>query len=232
MHAGDADRTVDQQIDDKVKGIVNIVKGAGTTKKLKFPDFLKRCPAKWSKDCTTRNMNLAAFGYASIAELEAGLSGKSESFSHTELLARVRHIKSVFEVCCLNSADSDFKSYGWILARDYACKVTNRVDQELATWVEMTPGVQTADLVSAQCDYPRPPPKFERKGAVKEDDPRQKRLCTTYNTCSTENKCDYEVANPGRECLRKHECTYCRKHLRQGLRHQEGKCRKKEAAGH
>ena len=199
---------------------------------MKFPDFLKRCPAKWSKDCTTRNMSLAAFGYASIAELEAGLSGKSESFSPTELLARVRHIKSVFEVCCLNSADSDFKSYGWILARDYACKVTNKVDQELVSWVEMAPGVQTADLVSAQCDYPRPPPKFERNGALKEDDPRQKRLCTTYNTCTTENKCDYEVANPGRECLRKHECTYCRKHLKQGLRHQEGKCRKKEAAGH
>ena len=57
---------------------------------------------------------------------------------------------------CLNSADSDFKSYGWILARDYACKVTNKVDQELVSWVEMAPGVQTADLVSAQCDYPRP----------------------------------------------------------------------------
>ena len=38
----------------------------------------------------------------------------------------------------------------------------------------------------------------------------KKDLCTSYNKCQTEGKCEYEVTHPGKVCLRKHECSYCR----------------------
>ena len=212
---------------------MSVLDESRATKKLKLADYLKRCPVRWAKDTNPRNMNLSAFGYASLAELETCLMSKDNSISQEELLARIRHMKNVFEVCCLNSKDSDLKNYGWILARDYAAKVSNRVEQGFVSWEEMPPGVQTADLVSAQCDYPRPLPRQEKEEKKEKEkdresrESRQKRLCTSYNTCSTEYKCDYEVNNPDKECQRIHECTWCRKNLKQGFRHQESRCRKK-----
>ena len=220
------------QQQDRARGMTISLDETRATKRLKLSDCLKRCPVKWAKSTNLANMNMSAYGYASIAELEASMTSKTDPISQGELLAKVRHIKNVFEVCCLNSKDIDFKTYGWILARDYEAKVSNRVDQGFSSWEEMPLGVHTADLVSAQCDYPRPVVR-EKKEEVKEKekDTRLKRLCTTYNTCSTEYKCDYEVSNPEKECFRIHECTWCRKHIKQGLRHQESRCRKKEAKG-
>ena len=113
------------------------------------------------------------------------------------------------------------------MARDYAAKVNNRVEQGFTTWEGLPPGVQTAELVSAQCDYPRPTLKAEVKDKEKDTDSRKKKLCTTFNSCSTEYKCDYEVLNPDKECQRIHECSWCRKNLKQGFKHQESRCKKK-----
>lgn len=79
-----------RQIEDSVQGIVNIVENRGATKKMKKLDYAKQCPAKWAKDTTVKNMNLAVYGYAAISELEAGLSGRAELMSNQELIARLR----------------------------------------------------------------------------------------------------------------------------------------------
>ena len=124
-----ADQTMAQRIQESVKGIVNIVESGGTTKSLKLMDYAKRCPAKWSKNVKPDTMNLSLYGYAAVAEIEAGLSGRSGVHAEGELLARLRHVKNVFEVCCLNSSEKEFSAYGWTLARDYSQKVTNKVAQ-------------------------------------------------------------------------------------------------------
>ena len=228
-----ADRTIEQRIQDSVKGIVSIVETGGATKSLKLIDFAKRCPAKWSRNVKLDTMSLPLYGYAAVAEMEASLSGKSEPYSAVELLARLRHMKNVFEVCCLNSAEKDFLGYGWTLARDYSMKVMNKVAHGDTTWQGMLPGVQTADLLMAQCDYPRPTTtRFPRKEDTPADPKRDKIICTTWNSCTTEGKCEYEVSNPGRECFRKHECSWCRKNLKQGFRHQRISCKKKDASEH
>ena len=94
------------------------------------------------------------------------------------------------EVCCLNSASTDFTSYGWVLARDYALKVENEVEQRLVTWDGMSVGVRTATVLAAQMENPRtvePPKKPVKSG---------KDICTTFNKCTTAGKCEYEVQNP------------------------------------
>ena len=214
---------------DRSRGSTTFLDVSRATKKLSFVDCLKRCPVKWAKDTNVRNMNLSAYGYAALAELESNMMNTSDPIPQADLLAKIRHTKNVFEVCCLNSKDSDFKGYGWVLARDYAAKVTNKVEQGYTTWDAMPPGVQTAELVSAQCDYPRLARNYDTKEVLDRDqDTRKKKICTTYNTCSVEYKCDYEVANPDKECQRIHECSWCRKHLKKGFKHQESRCKKKE----
>ena len=81
------------QLQDRARG-TTILDVSRATKKLKLSDYLKRCPVKWARDTNPRNMNLGAFGYASLAELETGLMSKSDPISQGELLARIRHIKN------------------------------------------------------------------------------------------------------------------------------------------
>ena len=215
---------------DRVAGIVSLLEGGTTKKQPKVLEYAKTCPTRWSKQATLSNINLPLYAWGAVTEIESSLSGRSESMSEAVMLGKLRHLKNTLEVCCLNSTSSEFSAYGWTLAKDYATKVDNEVEQRLATWQDMPAGVRTATLVSAQMENPRPvaPARVEpKKSTVAE----KKDLCTTYNNCSTEWKCDYEVANPDKKCIRKHECSYCMKHKKQSWRHQAVRCRAKADAG-
>ena len=205
----------------QIEGIVNINDQGGAPRRYKLLDYAKRCPTKWAREAKPATMNLALYGYGALAELEAALLERGEV--NKEVLGKVRHVKNTFEVCCVNSEAKDFVSYGWILARDYAWKVENKVEQGITNWQGMPVGVQTSDLVLAQCEYPRP----SRTVSKPADDKNPKKLCTTYNHCATLDKCEYEVTNPDKTCQRRHECSYCRKYFNQGYKHQEVKCSKK-----
>ena len=45
--------------------------------------------------------------------------------------------------------------------------------------------------------------------------------CTTYNTCKTEDKCEYELTNTDKKCILKYEFSWCKKNIGQIFRHQE-----------
>ena len=102
------------------------------------------------------NINIPLYVYGTVSELEATLSGRADPLSDEVFLARLRHLKNVVEVCCINSSEKDHLSYGWTLAKDYAQKVENEVDQNLSSWHEQPAGVRTDFLLLAQMDFPRP----------------------------------------------------------------------------
>ena len=209
---------------ERVAGIVSLLEGGTTTRKQsKIIDFAKKCPARWSKQATLSNINLPLYAWGS------SLSGRPEAMQEGVMLGKLRHLQNILEVCCLSSSSTDFTGYGWTLARDYAAKVDNEVEQKLTNWQDMQAGVRTATLVSSQMEHPRPPPppRETKKawGGEKKD------LCTTYNKCKTEGKCDYEVVNPGKTCQRKHECSHCREKKKQSWRHQAWNCQNKPADG-
>ena len=195
-------------------------------KKPKLIDYVKKCLVKGAQQVKLDNMNLPVFAWGALAELTASLSGRAEQLTETVLLAKLLHLQSVLEVCCINSAATEYNNYGWVLARHYASKVQAKIDHQMTDWSTMPAGVQTADLVSAQMEYPRPAEK-KNLGKKAEEERGPSILCSTYNNCTTENKCDYEVAHPGRSCLRKHECSWCRKNMSRGHHHQVWKCPKK-----
>ena len=210
------------QFGERFKGIVNLTDSDGARKQDKLIDYVRRCPARWCKQVKPTSMNLPVFGYGAVSELIDGVTGKTDKLTGTVLLAKLKHLRDVFEVCCINSTDSEFCEYGWTLARDYALKVQDKVDQQHHSWDTHT-GIQSDVLLSAQMEFPRPAKKELPKSNV------EKPPCTTYNKCTTEGKCDYEVSS-GRACLRKHECAWCRKNRKQGHKHQENKCTYKVAA--
>ena len=63
--------------------------------------------------------------------------------SEGEMLGKIRHIKCKLEVCCLNSNATDFNTFGWTIAKDYANKVEDEIHHGIFTWNEMTPSVRT-----------------------------------------------------------------------------------------
>ena len=220
-------------VQNRLIGITPLVDGGATKKITKVIDFAKKCPVKWAKLAKADNINLPLYSYGAVTEIEAALSGRGDPLPEGVLLAKIRHLKNTFEVCCLNSASTDFSTYGWLIARDYAMKVEDEVEQNFVAWQDMVPGVRTQTLVLSQMENPR---QVVRKRYGEREDPSRvpttrKDRCTTFNTCTTEMKCDYEVANPGRTCVKKHECSWCRTNLQQGYKHQVLKCLKKQAAG-
>jgi hypothetical protein len=226
QYCGETDGSTTLSRQDRVAGIVSLLEGGTTRKQPKIIEFAKKCPARWSKQATMSNINLPLYAWGSVAELEASLSGRSEAMSEDVMLGKLRHLQNILEVCCLSSSATDFTGYGWTLARDYAAKVDNEVDQRLTSWQAMQAGVRTATLVSAQMEHPRPPPPPARdvkRAATLE----KKDVCTTYNKCKTEGKCDYEVANPDKSCQRKHECSFCREKKKQSWKHQAWNCKNK-----
>ena len=162
--------------------------------------------------------------------MESSLSGRSQAMSDSVVLGKLRHLKHTLEICCQNSNATDFTGYSWILARDYASKVSDEVDQQLIAWQDLDTGVRTATLVSAQMEHPRPPPKYEPRVPLKQADryAEKKDTCTSYNKCTTEGKCDYEVTHPDKSCQKKHECSWCKIHKKQSWRHQAWKCKNKD----
>ena len=212
---------------DQVAGIVSMLEGGSTkdTKESKVIDFAKKCPVRWSKQATMANINLPLYAWGAVAEVESSMSGRTEAMSEAAMLGKIRHLQNILEVCCLSSSSTDFTGYGWTLARDYATKVENEVDQKLASWQNMQAGVRTSTLLSSQMEHPRPAQTRDPKKVEK------KELCTTYNKCKTEGKCEYEVSHPGKVCQRKHECSYCREKKKQSWRHQAWCCQNKASEG-
>ena len=228
---------------ERVAGIVSLLEGGGGSKKgPKVIEFSKKCPTKYSKQATLSNINLPLYAWGVIEEVEAALSGRSQSMQSATVLGKLRHLKNTLEVCCQNSSAHDFTGYGWTLAKDYSTKLNDEIEQGKTSWPDIPVEVKTSTLMSATMENPRPLPKVEarRQGTgagtgtgsgTGSGTGEKKELCTTYNKCTTEGKCEYEVANPSRTCLRKHECSWCRSHKNQCWRHQEWKCRNKGAGG-
>ena len=227
QHSVNQDRDVRQApLNMDLTGITHLEK---SKKNSRVVDLARLCPVKWAKAITSNNINLPLYTWAVVSEIESSLSGRTKQIPERELLGKIRHLKNVVEVCCLNSNSSEFTSYGWAIAKDYALKVEDEVTQGLAEWSEMAHGVRTSSLLLAQMDCPR---QMFQKGTKGKDTDKEKMICTTYNKCSTKGKCDYEVANPDKSCQRKHECSWCRTNLGQSYRHQASECNKrKEAAG-
>ena len=225
---------------ERVAGIVSLLEGGagGSTRNVpKVLEFAKKCPTKWSKQATLSNINLPLYAWGVVEEVESALSGRSQAMEPGTILGKLRHLKNSLEICCQNSSSSEFGGYGWNLAKDYATKLTEEIDQGRSSWQDVQLEVKTSTLMSATMENPRPPlrqdppPKGAKGegGRGKPDD--KKDLCTTYNKCQTEYKCEFEVSNPGRTCFKKHECNWCRTKKNQSWKHQELRCKNKLASG-
>ena len=73
--------------------------------------------------------------------------------------------------------------------------------------------------------------KVKGAGGIIQQDSSPAALCPKWGSCEVEDKCQWEVDNPGKSCNRSHHCSFCLKKFKQTRKHKETDCRKKAEAG-
>ena len=199
--------------------------------------FARNCPVSWTSKVTSDKLNMGLWCWSFIAELLATRTGQADPLPSGELEARIQHFLNVLEIALQPSAPTDFDNHGWKVARLYAEKVQNKVERG-DTWLSFEQRYgsdsQPHELMAAEKELATKSvkvPKQTKEEDGKPKDETKKKTCTTWNSSSTEGKCEFEVQYEGRSCSRRHECSWCKEKGKRSLGHQRSFCRQRLAAG-
>ena len=218
--------------------------GKDTSKGLpELVHYARECPVSWTSKVTTDKLNPILWSWAYVSQLLATRTGQAPELADGELEARLQHFLSVLEVTLQTTAQSDFASDAWKVARLYHVKVQQKVDSGDYTWVQMLQQWGTAtsphELMAARAEIPLTVVKQKATGEVtgvvkggakggrKDEEEKKKQVCFSWNNCETRGKCKFEVENDGEDCPRIHACSWCKSKDKKPLTHQKRFCRKR-----
>ena len=192
-------------------------------------EFSKHCQVEYAKKVKADSCNAILFTWGYVAQILLSRQGLITRMTDQEENGRLQHLLHVMELCAMQSSSTDFNSQAWLCARNYSDRVFQDLDSGATSWPMIGPKMHPTNLMQAMSSFPKIPYK-EKKATLKDEiNPSQQPLCSKWSTCTTEDKCQYEV-DTGRQCNRSHHCAFCMKNFSQARRHKESDCRKKEAA--
>ena len=210
----------------------------------KMPDIVqhaRNCPVAWTSKITSDKLNMGLWCWAFMSDLLATRTGLSPTLSKGVLEARMQHFLNTLEVALQSSNPSEFDNHSWNVARLYAEKVQQKIDRGGGSWLQFAEKYgadsQPHELMAAREELaakvtkkPKKDDPVKSKYGDKNDD-KNKRTCNTWNSSSQEGKCEWETQNEGRNCDRRHECSWCKEKGKRSLHHQRSFCRQRLAAG-
>ena len=213
----------------------------------KVPDivqYARNCPVAWTSKITSEKLNMGLWCWAFISDLLATRTGFAPTLEKGVLEARMQHFLNTLEVALQSSNPTEFDAHSWHVARLYAEKVQQKIDRG-ASWLHLAERygedshphelMAAREELAFKLNKKKPEDRVDRHGTgdrfagKKVDD--KKYSCTTWNTSLQEGKCDWEAQNEGRNCDRRHECTWCKGKGKRSLHHQKTFCRQRIAAG-
>ena len=187
-------------------------------------EFSKYCQVDYAKKVKPENCNAILYIWGFLAQILLSRKGLAAPMSDQEQNGRIQHLMHMLELCAMQSSLSDFNSQAWLCAKNYSDRVFTDLDSGATTWQHIGPKMHPTNLMQAMSSFPK---QVSKKETVVQ--PQQGSPCAKWSTCTTEDKCQYEV-DTGRVCNRPHYCAYCMKTYNQMRRHKESECRKKESA--
>ena len=160
------------------------------------------------------NCNAIAFAYGSFKHLEAVKTGLIK-MSDEEFLARLRHLKNVYEVVCLSSNLTSFTDINWQVAREYDARVISDIESGIKNWSNLSMGLESDSIYCAKETVEARNRSNTKKPSKDPKDPKKtkdgkSRLCTTYNTHRSSEGCFWEHSNKGEVCVFDHFCSWCK----------------------
>ena len=119
-------------------------------KQLRAHEFAATAQFPYKSSLTQNNCNAVVFAYGSFKHLEALMSGLIPNTSQVEILARLRHLKNVFEVACLSSNLATFSEPAWQVAREYDSRIISDIESGAKTWEGLSNGLETDAIYVAK----------------------------------------------------------------------------------
>ena len=152
-----------------------------------------------------------------------------------EQIGRLQHLLHILELCAMQSSSLEFNSAAWLCARNYSDRVFQDLDSGSTSWSLIGPKMHPTNMMMSMSAHPKVIP-FKEKAKVPgtpslQDGTPGAVVCPKWCTCDVEDKCQWEVENPGKSCNRSHHCTFCLKKFKQSRKHKETDCRKKNESG-
>ena len=193
-------------------------------------EFSKFCTVDYAKKAKPDNCNLVLYVWGYVAQILASKQGQISSMPEQEQIGRLQHLLHVLELCAMQSSSIDFNSAAWLCARNYSDRIFQDLDSGATSWAQIGPKLHPTNLMQAMSTHPKVIPlKKEPRlaGAGQQDTPTPPTICPKWGSCTVEDKCQWEVDNPGRSCNRSHHCGFCLKKFKQTRKHKENECRKK-----
>ena len=211
---------------------------AATTvnKQLRAHEFAASTQFPYKSQLKQDNCNAICFAYGSFKHLEAIKSGLITNVSDTEFLARLRHLKNVFEVACLSSNLATFSDPAWQVAREYDSRVIADIESGVKTWEGLSNGLETdaiyvaKEIVELKTRAKKPLKDKGDKPDIKNEKPKKdpkNNGCTTYNTHRTSDGCFWEHTNKGETCVFDHFCSWCKANRNTVEKHKSFNCEHK-----
>ena len=218
---------------ERIPGIVPLEQKEGKIDDRRAPtiiDWAKNCPVTYAEKIKYDEMNLPVWVWAYVSEILSSRTGLSPDMPKGELEARLQHLLCVLQVALIHSEKSDFNTKGWTIASIYAKRIQQKLDRKLDTWESFSRfghDPHPSEMFAAKTEADSKAPKKKDDGKFE----RGKKMCSTWNNCEVEKKCQYLVKNPTARCFNRHECSYCIEKNHGIFSHQRRFCAKRRAAG-
>ena len=213
-----------------INSVDQLYRATTVNKQLRCHEFASTGQFSYRHQLKQDNINAVSFAFGAFKHLEACKSGLI-SVSESEFLARIRHLKNVFEIACLSSKLDSFTETSWLVAREYDTRVISEIESGSKSWESLSIGIEpdsiycakeTVDIrLKAKKKDPKDPPR-----GVKTDK-KEKKLCTTYNTHKSSDGCYWEHLNKGETCIYDHYCSWCKQNRGVAEKHKLYSCEQK-----
>ena len=198
-------------------------------------DFSKFCSVDYAKKAKPDNCNLVLYVWGFVAQILASKQGQISSMTEQEQIGRLQHLLHILELCAMQSSALDFNSAAWLCARNYSERVYQDLDSGATSWSQIGHKMHPTNMMMSMSAHPKVIPFKEKTKAVgataQADGTPGAVVCPRWSTCDVEDKCQWEVDNPGKSCNWSHHCTFCFKKFKQSRKHKEADCRKKIESG-
>ena len=219
------------QSNQVINSVDQLYQATTVNKQLRAYEFASTGQFPYRNQLKQDNCNAVTFAYGAFKHLEACKSGLIKNMSDIEFLARLRHLKNVFEIACLSSSLSSYSDPSWQIAREYDSRVIADIEAGTKSWDTMTMGLETDSIYCAKetvelrnkkkpRDLKNPKKEFEEKP---KKDPK-KYGCTTYNTHRASDGCYWEHLNKGETCVFEHFCSWCKANRNVSEKHKALNC--------
>ena len=222
-----------QSSEQVINSVDDLFRATTVNKQLRAYEFASTGQFSYRSSLKSDNCNALTFAYGSFKHLHAVKSGLIR-MSDAEFLARLKHLKNVFEIACMSSPLSSFSDPPWQIAREYDSRVISDIESGVKSWSTLSNGLESDAMYVAKetvelRNKNNKPVRPKKEGDRQKSDPK-KTGCTTYNTHRSSDGCLWEHRNKGESCVFKHFCTWCKANRDVEEKHKSFNCEHKPVA--